>query len=110
MPANLLLDLRREACSPVDHREEDAADAELRIEPAPDQLDGLKKLRQPLERVVLGLHRHEHAVRGSERVDRQRPERGRTIEEDEVVPVASECEGLGEIPLAVGVAKKRPLA
>ena len=41
--------------------------------------------RQPLERVVLGLHRHEHAVGGGERVDGQRAERRRAVEEDEVV-------------------------
>ena len=48
----------------------------------------LQELRQALERVVLRLHRHEHAVGGRERVDGQRPERGRAVEEDEVVAVA----------------------
>src|SRR5205807_3985034 len=36
MPPHLFLDLLREARPAVDHREEKAADAELRVEPAPD--------------------------------------------------------------------------
>src|SRR6266571_6894111 len=50
---HLLLDLLREARPAVDHRQEKAADAEPRVEPPPDQLDRMEKLRQPLERVVL---------------------------------------------------------
>ena len=47
------------------------------------ELDRAHELRETLERVVLGLHRHEHAVGGGERVHRQRPERRRAVEEDE---------------------------
>ena len=73
----------------------------MRVEPATDQLHRAQQLRQPLECVVLRLHRHEHAVGGGEGVDGQRPERGRTVEENEVVAVASRGECLREIPLAV---------
>ena len=61
---------------------------------------------KPFERVVLRLHRHEHAVGRGERVDRERPERRRAVEEDEVVAVAARGERLGEIPLAVGAARE----
>ena len=40
--------------------------------------------RQALERVVLALHRDQHAVRGDQRVDRQHVERGRAVDEDDV--------------------------
>ena len=57
----------------------------------------MEELRQALERVVLRLHRHEHAVGCGERVDGERPERRRAVEEDEVVPVAPRGERLSEI-------------
>ena len=51
------------------------------------EVDRLHELREALERVVLGLHRHDHAVGRGERVDGQRPERRRAVEEDEVEAV-----------------------
>ena len=75
--------------------------AEARVEPAADQVDRLHQLAQPFERVVLGLHRHEHAVGGGERVHGQRPERGRAVEEDEVVLRRPGRERLLEVALAV---------
>ena len=56
----------------------------LRVEPRLDQVDRLHELREALERVVLGLHRHDHAVGRGERVDRQRAERRRAVEQHEV--------------------------
>ena len=52
------------------------------------ELDRAEQLRQPLERVVLGLHRHDHAVGGGERVHGQRAERRRAVEEHEAVALA----------------------
>ena len=77
------------------------ASVELRVQPRPDELDRAEELREPLERVVLGLHRHEHAVGGGERVHGQRAERGRAVEEDEVVALARVAERVGEVALAV---------
>src|SRR5690242_365394 len=105
VPPDLLLNLLRETRPAVDHCQEKTADAEIRVESPPDQLYRVQQLRQPLERVVLGLHTNQHAVGGGERVDRERPERGRAIEEDEVVAVAPGCQSLGEIALAVGTAR-----
>jgi len=101
MPAHLLLDLGGETGAAVEHREEHAADGEVRVEAKPNQLDRLHELGEPLERVVLRLHRHENTVGGGERVHRQRPERGRTVEEDEVVLVGPRRERLGEVALVV---------
>ena len=49
------------------------------------ELDRVQELRQALERVVLALHRHEHAVGRREGVHGQRPQGGRAVDEDEVV-------------------------
>ena len=59
------------------------ASVEPRVEPGADGFDRLQDLGDPLERVVLGLDRDEHAVGGGERVDGQRAERRRAIEEHE---------------------------
>ena len=73
------------------------------IEPGLDELDRAEQLRQPLERVVLGLHRNDHAVGGGERVHGQRPVRGRAVEEDVAVAVAGSRERALEVALAVRV-------
>ena len=102
MLAHLRFDILREPRARVDHRQQDAADAERRVEPPADQVDRLHQLAQPFERVVLRLHRHEHAIGGRERVHRQRPERGRAVEEDEVVLRRAGRERLRQVALAVG--------
>ncbi len=48
-------------------------------------LDGAHEVRQPFERVVLALHRDQHAPCCSERVDGEQAERRRAIDENEVV-------------------------
>ena len=83
--AHLRRDVGGESRAAVDHREQHAAEHEARVEPAADEVDRARQLGEPLERVVLGLHRDEHAVGRRERVHGQRPERGRAVEEDEGV-------------------------
>src|SRR5882757_4936931 len=56
--AHLGLDVGRKASTAVDHRQEDAGDRELRIQPRLDQIDRLHELREALEGVVLRLHRN----------------------------------------------------
>src|SRR2546426_3689739 len=48
-------------------------------------LDRAHEVRQPLERVVLALHRDQHALCCSERVDGEQAEGRRAIDENEVV-------------------------
>ena len=96
----LLLDLRRKPGSAVDHREQDPGHGEPRVEARLDEVDRAEKLRQSLERVVLGLHRDDHAVGSCEGVHGQRPKRRRAVEKDERVRVSRglvEC--VGEVPL-----------
>ena len=92
MPAHLRLDLGREPRAAVHHRQQDAGDPEPRVQARLHELDRAEQLREPLEGVVLGLHRHDHPVGGGERVHGQRAERRRAVEEDEAVAVA----GAGE--------------
>src|SRR5436305_6082543 len=101
MSAHLRLNVLRETRTRVDHRQQYAADAETRVEPPANQVDRLHQLRKALEGVVLRLHRHEHAVRRGEGVDGERAERGRAVDEDEVVLRSSRSERLREIALAV---------
>ena len=49
-------------------------DGEARVEPRPHEVDRAHELREPLERVVLGLHGDDHTVGGRECVDGQRAE------------------------------------
>ena len=60
-------------------------ESELRVDVLLDQADVPQELSQALERVVLALDRHDQLLRGREGVDRQQAERGRAVEEDEVV-------------------------
>ena len=72
---------RREARAPVVHRQQHARDGQARVELALDQRERVEQPGEALEREVLGLHRDDHAVGRDERVDRQRPERRRAVEQ-----------------------------
>ena len=58
------------------------------------------ELHEAAQREVLALHRHDHAVRGHECVDREQTERRRRVDEDVVVAVAHLDERLVERALA----------
>ena len=87
MAAHLGGDVGGQPRSPVDHRQNHPGQRQLRVQPCAHQLDRVQQLGQALERVVLALDRHEHAVGRRERVHGQRPQRGRAVDEDEVVAV-----------------------
>ena len=101
VPAHLRRDVGGEPRAAVDHRQEHAGDRQARVQPRPDELDRVEQLGEPLERVVLALHRDEDAVGGRERVDRQRAERRRAVDEDEGVALARRRERVAEEGLAV---------
>ena len=82
------------------------ANPSLRVQPGLDELDRAEQLREPLERVVLGLHRHDHPVGGGERIDGQRAERRRTVEEDEAVALTRAGERALQVALPVLVARE----
>ena len=78
-------DLVGEVVARVEHREDDALDLELRVHPVLHAIDRRHEVGEPLERVVLALERHEHAVGRGERVHREEPERRRAVDEDVLV-------------------------
>ena len=51
--------------------------------------DGLHQVGQALERVILALHRNQHAIRGAQAVEREQRQRRRTVQEDEIVIVGN---------------------
>ncbi|MNK97085.1 hypothetical protein D3C87_1174010 [compost metagenome] len=48
-------------------------------------LDRVDEVREPLQREVLALHRHDHAMRGAEAVQRQQRQRWRAVDQHEVI-------------------------
>ena len=81
--AHLALDVLREARAAVVHRQDHPGDAQPRVELALDEPERVEQAGQALEREVLGLHRHDHLVGRDERVDGERPERRRAVEQRE---------------------------
>ena len=90
---------RRSALSPLARRSSEAvrsscivssipATVETRVQLALHERERLEQARQPLQRVVLGLHRHDHPVHRHELAHGQRARRGRAVEQDasEAVP------------------------
>ena len=87
--AEVLLELRgdvqRQRVARVVHRAQQPLDLERGIEVRAHLLHRLHEVRQAFERVVLALHRDQHAVRGAQAVQREQRQRRRAIEQDEVV-------------------------
>ena len=99
MLAHLALDVAREPRAPVVHRQDHPGDGEARVQLALDQRERVEQAGEPLEREVLGLHRHDHAVGGHERVDGERAERRRAVEQREQVALAHRAEPLAQARL-----------
>jgi hypothetical protein len=83
--ANLADDLLGQLRPRVEHRHDDARQPKRRVDVLLDEADVVEQLTEPFEGVVLALDGDDELLRGRERVDREEPERGRTVEEDEVV-------------------------
>src|ERR1051326_1524177 len=84
MLADLVGDLVREVVPDIEHREQDAFEMEAGVQLALDELDRLEERREPFERVVLALQRHEDGIGRGERVQREQAERRRTVEQYEI--------------------------
>ena len=63
----------------------DAEPVEVGVEAVAGELDDLERLLDALQREVLRLGAEQRVVGGDERVDRQQPEGGRAVDEDDVV-------------------------
>ena len=82
--ANLGGNLRRQVRAGVEHREDDAAHRERRVQVVAHQVDRRDQLREALERVVLALHGDQHGVGRRQRVHREKAKRRRAVDEDVV--------------------------
>ena len=82
---------------------------DVRVEVLPHHLQRVLELDEAAQRQVLGLHRHDHAGRGRERVDRQQAERRRRVDEDVVVAILDRRQRLLERALAADLARQRQL-
>ena len=49
------------------------------------------EIGQTFQRVILALHRDQHAVGGAERIKREQIERRRTINQDVIVLIGDRC-------------------
>ena len=78
-------DLLGERGSLVIHGEEDSFNAELAIQSPADAHERVEQFRNSFEREVFTLNRHENCVAGSESIQSEQVERGRTIEQREFV-------------------------
>ena len=57
--------IQRERAARIVHRAQQSFDFQLRIQMRTHAADGLDQIGQALERVILALHRNQHAVRGA---------------------------------------------
>src|SRR6185503_6107689 len=96
--------------SRVVHRRENALDLDDRIQVLPDHAERVLELDETAEREVLALDGDDHAVRGSERVDREEAEGRRRVDEDVVVAVAHREQRFLQRALAADHARKRHLS
>ena len=106
VPPHFRIHVRGKPRAPVDHGQNHARDREAGVQASPDQLDRADELSEPLESVVLGLQWHEHAIRCSQRIYGQRPERRRAVDEDKRVVAVRSRQRLSQIPLAVSPARQ----
>ncbi len=83
--AQLIEHVLRQVRPPVVERGQESEDLEVPVELESDRVDDLDEVRQALHRVVLRLHRDDHASRGDQAVDRQESEVGRTVDDHVVV-------------------------
>ena len=110
--AKLALDVLGELRPLVVHGDHDAGQNQARVQLAPHQRQRVEELHQPLERQVLGLHRHDHAVGGHQRVHGHRAQRRRAVQQGDPEPLpdrARACRAGGaRSPRSAAARPRRP--
>jgi hypothetical protein len=99
--AHFVLDLARQVVARVGHREQHALEREARIQLAAHELDRFEQAGQTFERVVLALQRDDHGVCRRQGVECEQPERGRAVDQHDLVGVADLGERALEPALAI---------
>jgi hypothetical protein len=100
--AHLGHDLPAETRARVEHGDHDAEHAQARVETLADELDRPEQLGEPLERVVLGLHRDERLAGGGQPIHGEQSERRRAVDEHELVGAEGAVQGVAQDGLALG--------
>lgn len=85
----------------VVHRQDDAFDFEFRIQIAANTHEGVEKLGNAFESQVFALDGDEDGVACGERIQREEIERGRAIENQEIILGFQRLDGLLELKFAI---------
>ena len=85
----------------VEHHAQQTDDTEFVVDIAMHALDGVYQVGQAFERKVLALHRNDDAVRGSQPVKGKQRQRGRAIDQHEIVFAGDLVDGGLELALAL---------
>jgi len=88
--------------APVEHGGQDPPDQQLTVEDALYVGDGVQELADATVAEHLALQRHQHLVRGGERIERQHTERGRAVQQHHVVLVQHALQRGAQHVLAAG--------
>src|SRR6266849_3270990 len=103
--AEMLLQLRRhllrERIAWIVHRSKQPFDIELRIQVLADLFNRVHEIGEPLERVVLALHRDHHRIGCDQSIHREHIERRGAVEKDEFVLAGDRFERAFQTGLAV---------
>ena len=77
----LLADLLLQRDARVEHHPQQADDLQLAVQVGVHLLDGVDQVGQAFEREVFALHRHDHAVRAAQAVQREQAQAGRAVDQ-----------------------------
>ena len=94
MLSQLGLHILGKAGALVGHGDHDPGQNQRGVELAANRLQRVEELHEPLERKVLGLDRDDRPVGGGERVDGDRAERRRAVEDRGAEALADRAEPL----------------
>ena len=81
----LLADLCLQGDAGIEHHAQDADHLERRVDVGVDLLDGVDQVGQAFEGEILALHRHDHAMRARQAIQRKQAQAGRAIDQGDVV-------------------------
>src|ERR1700676_3800547 len=76
MLSHLIRDFVAEPISRVEHGQHQALEFETRAQRILDLVDRTEQRAEPLERVVLALHRNQHRIRRDQGIKSKNPKRG----------------------------------
>ena len=85
MLEQLVADLLLQHGAGVEHHAQQADHLELAVQVGTHLLDGVDQIGHAFECEILALHRHDHAVGRAQAVERQQAQRGRAVDQHEIV-------------------------